>query len=79
MGKILIGVMAGVIIGMLIAPDKGSVTLEKITGMACDDLKEKFNDFISGIGEKIKENANDLADQAKASAQDEANKSIHPA
>ncbi|MEO5570712.1 MAG: YtxH domain-containing protein [Bacteroidia bacterium] len=68
MNKILISLMVGVVIGIMIAPDKGSVTIEKITGKKGDDLFDMLSKLVTGVGEKIKENANDLADKAKSTA-----------
>jgi gas vesicle protein len=61
--KFLVGLAAGVIVGILLAPDKGSVTREKIANKA-SDLKDKFNDFIDGLAGE----ADDLADEAKTFA-----------
>ena len=43
MNKLLLGVLAGVVIGMMIAPDKGSATRQKIRD-GFDDLKKKASD-----------------------------------
>jgi gas vesicle protein len=55
-GKTLLGILAGVaagtIIGILLAPDKGSETRKKILDKGEDyaeKLKQKFNDFIDDI------------------------------
>lgn len=57
--KFLVGLAAGVIVGILFAPDKGSVTREKIADKA-SDLKDKFNDFIDSLAGEV----DDLTDQA---------------
>jgi gas vesicle protein len=47
-------IMAGVAIGILIAPDKGSETWKKITG-SLDDLKEKARKNIDDLNDKGKD------------------------
>jgi len=75
-GKVLLsllaGVAAGALLGILFAPEKGSVTRKKITKKAedyADGLKEKFNEFvddISGKFEEIKEEVADFKEPKKA-------------
>jgi gas vesicle protein len=58
--KLLVGFAAGVLAGILLAPDKGSETRQKIAD-AARDLKDKFNDFVDDLDSK----ADDLADEAE--------------
>jgi gas vesicle protein len=79
-GKILLGVLAGVaagaILGILIAPDKGSVTRKKICTKGedlTDSLKEKFGEYMDSISNKyesMKEDASEFADHFKAAKDD---------
>jgi gas vesicle protein len=59
-GKVLLGLLAGVaagaLLGVLFAPDKGSVTRKKIVKKSEDyaeGLTEKFNEFIDTVSEKF--------------------------
>jgi gas vesicle protein len=59
-GKVLLGLLAGVaagaLLGVLFAPDKGSVTRKKITKKGEDfaeGLTEKFNEFADSVSEKF--------------------------
>jgi len=81
-GKVVLGVLAGVatgaLLGILFAPEKGSVTRKKIAKKGedyTDDLKEKFNDFREGISdkfEKVKEDVSEFAHHYKDKAEKEA-------
>ena len=68
-GKVLLsllaGVAAGALLGILFAPEKGSVTRKKMSKKAeeyGDGLKEKFNEFVDGISEKFEEVKEDISD-----------------
>ena len=71
-GKILLGLLAGVaagaLLGILFAPEKGSVTRKKMSKKAEEygnDLKEKFNEFVDDISEKFGEVKDDISDFAE--------------
>jgi gas vesicle protein len=59
-GKLLLGVLAGVatgaLLGILFAPEKGSVTRKKIAKSSedyADSLKDKFNEFVDNLFKKF--------------------------
>ena len=52
MNKILAGFVVGLLFGILIAPDKGSETRERINSKA-NDLKDKFDDLVDSIAERF--------------------------
>jgi gas vesicle protein len=61
-GKAILGLIAGLaagaVIGVLLAPDKGSETRKKFAKKGediADDLKQKFNDFIDNLANNNKE------------------------
>jgi gas vesicle protein len=74
--KMMVGFLAGAAIGalagILLAPDKGSVTRKKIatkTGDLTDSVKNSFNDFIDGVKETYsgaKENIEEFGNKVKA-------------
>jgi len=59
--KLLLGFTIGLITGLLLAPDKGSESRRKLT-RAGRDLKNKFNDFIDGLNDKIESFKNEAED-----------------
>lgn len=75
-GKVILGTVAGLavggILGILFAPEKGSVTRQQILDKGndyADDLKSKYNEFADSIAEKLqsgKEFAQALAENGKA-------------
>lgn len=72
--SIAAGVAAGAVIGILLAPDKGTETRRKISERSneyADNLKTKFNDFI--------ENMLDKFDTVKSEVENIANKGMHKA
>jgi len=66
LGGVLAGVAAGALLGILLAPEKGSRTRRRILdkgGEYADDLKSKFEDFygfITGKLESTKQNAEQI-------------------
>jgi gas vesicle protein len=77
-GKILAGIVAaaaaGVVVGMLFAPAKGSVTRKKLSrkgnGYAdnVNDTFVEFTDTLSDEFDSIKKSAENLVDKAKGKA-----------
>jgi gas vesicle protein len=57
MGKFLTGVLAGVAIGLLVAPDKGSKTRQKITD-ALNDLLGEAKDRVNSSAEQFRDQFN---------------------
>jgi len=77
-GKLLLGVLAGVAVGatlgILFAPDKGTVTRKKLSQKGQDyaeELTNKFNEFVGSISKKfetVKEDAIGIAEKVKSKA-----------
>jgi gas vesicle protein len=66
--KILLGFIAGAaiggVLGILLAPDKGSETRRKIVEKG-GDLSDSLTDSLSGLGETVKEKFNNAVDGVK--------------
>ena len=84
-GKVVLGLLAGLaagaVLGILLAPEKGSVTRKKITDKGqdyVDEVKNKFGNMVDGITEKyekVKNQAEDALAKGK-SKYDEAKKEM---
>jgi gas vesicle protein len=74
-GKVVLGALAGLavgaVLGILLAPEKGSTTRKQITDKGddyLDELKSKFNELceaVSGKMEQTKLDAVELVDKGK--------------
>jgi gas vesicle protein len=64
MSKVVTALLAGIAIGILIAPRKGSETRKKIVDDA-SNLRDDLSDLINGAAEKIKSGIAAAEDQAK--------------
>ena len=71
MNKVLVGFTAGLLVGILFAPGKGSDTRDGLARKG-RDLKNKFNDMVDSISEKfetVQEEAEDLMEKGRQRAQ----------
>lgn len=60
---VLAGVAAGAVLGILLAPEKGSVTREKLVQKGedyADAIKEKFNSMVDSVSEKFEQVKNEV-------------------
>ncbi|MFN6378400.1 MAG: YtxH domain-containing protein [Flavobacteriales bacterium] len=74
-GKVILGALAGLavgaIAGILLAPEKGSVTRKQIVDKGddyLDEIKSKWNDFLESLSDKkegVHKAAEDMADRGK--------------
>jgi gas vesicle protein len=79
-GKLLLGVLAGVAagaaLGILFAPEKGADTRKRMVKKGndyADDLKDKFDEFLCSITEKldnVKSETNTAFENGKTKVQD---------
>jgi gas vesicle protein len=77
MSKLFIGFAAGLLVGVLFAPDRGSETRERIARRG-RELKDKFNDIVDSLSDKfdsMEHEANDFAEKAKERARSYTNES----
>lgn len=79
-GKVLLGVLAGIaagaLIGVLLAPEKGTDLRQKISKKGdgyLDDLKEKVNEFVETVTDKFtsaKDKTNEMVANGKAKVEE---------
>jgi gas vesicle protein len=64
MNKVLVGFAAGLLVGILFAPDNGSATRSRIARRG-RELKDKFDDLVDSVTSKFE----DLQDETDAFAE----------
>ena len=79
-GKVLLGVLAGIaagaLVGILLAPEKGSDLRKKISKKGdgyLDDLKEKMNEMVETVTDKFaaaKDKTNEIVANGKAKVEE---------
>lgn len=78
MNKLLIGFSAGLLVGLLFAPAKGSETRESVSNKG-RDLKNKFNDLVDAVTDKfdsMKDDVEDFAGETRQQARSFKNEMI---
>ena len=78
-GKVVLGLLAGIaagaVLGILLAPEKGSDTRKKISNKGkdySDSLKDKFTEFKDSINkkfDKVKDDVDGFAEQVQATTE----------
>ena len=77
--KLMIGVAAGAILGVLYAPDKGSATRRKLSRTG-NDLRNRFNSIKNAVNDKIdsfREDTEDIAYQEMEATETESTVTPH--
>ena len=69
MSKMLTYLLAGIAIGILIAPDKGSATRQRLAD-SFSGLVDDAQDKAGEIGDRIMDTAEDVSDDVKGAAKD---------
>lgn len=78
MNKLLIGFTAGLLVGLLFAPAKGSETRESVSNKG-RDLKNKFNDLVDAVTDKfdsMKDDVEEFAGETRQQARSFKNEMI---
>ncbi|MBC7948563.1 MAG: YtxH domain-containing protein [Chitinophagaceae bacterium] len=70
MSKLFVGFAAGLLVGVLFAPDRGTETRDRIARRG-RELKDKFNDLVDSVSSKfdnVQDEVDDFAEKAKQKA-----------